>query len=369
MKFFCEKSFLSEAVSVCSRAVSSKSTISVLEGLLITAEDQISICGYDLKTGIRCAFAANIERKGAIVLNARIFGDIIRKLPDDMVEISVDDKLITTIKCAFSEFNIIGSAAEEYPVIPEVNLEKKIRIPQKLLKHMISETVFAVSDNENKPVHTGTLFTIEDSFLSLVSVDGYRLALRKEKLEVSLDESTFIVPGDTLKEIERLLQESDDAVDLFPDKKHILFQINDTVITARLLEGEFLNYKNAIPKDYTAQYTVSVRNFIDSIERVSLIVNERLKNPVRCLFSNGAIRLSCVTTIGKAYDECPFSGKGSDIEIGFNHKYLLDALKACPDETVEVQLKSGLAPCVMRPSDGSDKFVFLVLPVRLRTNE
>ncbi|MCX7614917.1 MAG: DNA polymerase III subunit beta [Clostridiales bacterium] len=369
MKFFCEKSLLSEAVSICSRAVSSKSTISVLEGLLITADEKISVCGYDLKTGIRCSFSANIEKNGSVVLNARIFGDIIRKLPDDMVEISVDEKLVTTIKCAFSEFNIIGTSADEYPVIPEVNTEKKISVPQRVLKHMISETVFAVSENENKPIHTGTLFEIDGGYLSLISVDGYRLALRKEKLENECEECSFVVPGDTLKEMERLLQDTDDVIYLYPDKKHILFQLNDTVITARLLEGEFLNYKNAIPKDFTAQYTVSVRNFIDSIERVSLIVNERLKNPVRCYFANNAIRLSCVTTLGKSYDECPFTGKGNDIEIGFNHKYLLDALKACPDDTVIVELKSGLAPCVMRPTDGSDKFVFLVLPVRLRTSE
>ncbi len=369
MKFFCEKELLADAVSVCSRAVSSKSTISVLEGLLISADEQVSVCGYDLKTGIRCSFEANIEKKGTIVLNARIFGDIIRKLPDDVVEISVDEKMITTIKCALSEFNIIGSSAEEYPVIPEVDKEKKISVPQGLLKHMISETVFAVSENENKPVHTGTLFEIEGNFISLVSVDGYRLALRKEKLEADLEDSSFVVPGDTLREIERLLAESDDPVELFSDQKHILFQIGNVVITARLLEGEFLNYKNTIPKEFSAQYTVNVRSLIESIERVSLIVSERLKNPVRCLFAGGSIRLSCVTSIGKAYDECPFSGKGDDIEIGFNHKYLLDALKACPDETVLVELKSGLAPCVMRPADSSEKFVFLVLPVRLRANE
>ncbi|MDP4109990.1 MAG: DNA polymerase III subunit beta [Bacillota bacterium] len=369
MKFFCEKAVLAEAVSICSRAVSAKSTISVLEGLFISAGEQVSVCGYDLKTGMRCSFEANIEQEGEVVLNARVFGDIIRKLPDDIVEISVDDKMITTIKCSLSEFNIIGSSAEEFPVIPEVSKEMSIKIPQKLLKSMINETVFAVSDNENKPVHTGTLFEIEDGYLSLVSVDGYRLALRKEKIEGLSEKVSFVVPGDTLKEAEKLMSESDDPVELFPDQKHILFQIDNVIITARLLEGEFLNYRNAIPKDYGISYKMDTKAFIEAIERVSLIINDRLKNPVRCLFASGACRLSCVTSIGKSYDECTYEGKGDDIEIGFNHRYLLDALKACPDEEIAVELKSGLTPCVMRPADKSEKFVFLVLPVRLRANE
>ncbi len=366
MRFSCEKNILSEAVSICSRAISTRSTMPILEGLCITAGDDITVTGYNLKTGIRSSFEADIQEKGSIVLNAKLFGDIVRRLPDDVLDITVDEKNMATIKCGYSEFNIVGTDALEFPTLPVVSQHNKITLTEEKLKSMIAQTIFAVSTNENKPVHTGSLFEIENQTLTMVSVDGFRLALRKESIEDDVMDQKFVVPGETLKEIEHLLTESEDKVAIYPDDKQILFAFQNVIIITRLLEGDFLNYKTTIQMEASNRYVVNTKNLMDSIERVSLIVNERLKTPIRCHFSDDLVRFNCVTALGKSYDECPIEGKGDEIEIGFNHRYLLDTLKACQEEEAVLELKSGLMPCVVKPSDGSDKYLFLVLPVRLK---
>ncbi|WP_458863106.1 DNA polymerase III subunit beta [Acidaminobacterium chupaoyuni] len=368
MKFSCEKAVLSEAISTCIHAVSTKSTIAVLEGLLISVgTSQVTMCGYNFKTGIRKTFSANIAEKGDIVLSAKILSDIVRKLPDDLIEISADDHFMTTIHCGLSEFNILGASAEEFPELPDVVKQNGISLPCSTLKNMIANTVFAVSDNENKPIHTGSLFEVAAKELTVVSVDGYRLALAREAVECSEKQTlNFVVPGETLKEINRILPESDDQmVAIYPERKHALFEIEDTLITTRLLEGEFLNYRNAIPEDNPIHLTIDVKNIIDCVERVSLIISERLKNPVRCCFEEESLKISCTTTLGRAYDECRISPCPEKIEIGFNNRYLLDALRACPEDQVLLELKSSLSPCVIRPLEGN-KFLYLVLPVRLK---
>ncbi len=369
MKFSCEKAILQEAISVASRAVSTKTTIPALECLLLSAtESGVILSGYDLKTGIQYPVSADVAEPGAVCLNARLFGDIIRKLPDDVITVSVDDKLMTTISCGVTTFNIIASSADEFPELPEVGRGGALlRMSAKALKSMISETIFAVSENENKPIHTGCLFECTHESLTMVAVDGYRLALRREKLELPPPEISFVVPGPALKEIERILPETDENVSVWPELKHILFDIGGVIIISRLLEGEFLNYRNTIPKDHAIEFVCDVKSLIASIERVSLLISEKIKNPVRCTFDENVVKLSCITAIGKAYDECRLNGRADGLEIGFNSRYLLDALRAVKDDTAVLRLKSGLAPCIITPKEG-DKYLYLVLPVRLRSN-
>ncbi len=369
MQFSCEKSILQEAITTASRAVSSKSSIALLEGLLITAEGDghLTLCGYNMSMGIRANISAMVSKPGSAVLNARLFGDMIRKLPDDVVFVETNDNLLTTVRCGKAVFNLVASDAKEFPQLPEVETSKTpITLPQYMLKSMISQTIFAVSDNETKPVLTGCLFELEGQQLNVAAVDGYRLSVRRETLDSPAEENTkFVVPGTALREVERILTETDETAEIYPDARHILFRIGDTVLITRLLEGEFLNYRAAIPADASAVITADVRQLITSIERVSLIVSEKLKNPVRMEFDGDLLKLSCITAIGKSYDEYQYSGEVEHLEIGFNNRYLLDALRACPSDTVRISLKGSLNPIVFTPEEG-DAFTYLVLPVRLK---
>lgn len=367
MKFSCEKSTLFDAINTASRAVSSKSTIALLEGLRLTASDTLTIAGYDLQIGIRTTIEADIIEPGEIVLNARLFGDIVRKLPDDVVYVETDDKLLTTIKCGRSIFNLVASASDDFPQMPEVSCDGGLTLSQPILKSMIAGTIFAVSDNEAKPIHTGCLFEVGGGVFSMVAVDGYRLSVRRELLDAP--EMKFVVPGGALREIERILSEDPEKlVTVYPDQKHILFEIGGTVLITRLIDGEFLNYRSAIPAAFAHEVTINVREMITCIERVSLIVSEKLKNPVRIAFEGPVARMSCITAIGKSYDECSLGGDIDGLEIGFNNRYLLDALRACPDETVMMKLGGALNPMVLTPVEG-DEFTYLVLPVRLKAGE
>ena len=371
MKFTCEKAILGEAISVCIHAVAAKSTISVLEGLLITANDDLTLCGYNFKTGIKKTFSADIAEKGSIVLNAKIFNDIVRKLPDDVIEITCDDHYMTTIRCGMSEFNILGASPEEFPELPSVEKTNGIDLSCRLLRSMIDHTVFAVSDNENKPIHTGSLFEIEQNNLTVVSVDGYRLALRHESIDKKEGAETFsfVVPGAALSEVEKICSDVDEPASVTQGARHVMFKVGDTMLVSRRLEGEFLAYRQAIPRNNTIHVEGDTRALLSSIDRVSLIISDKLKSPLRCVFDSNLLKISTKTAIGDAYDECPLSGDGGGLEIGFNNKYLMDALKAAPADKVRLELTTGVSPCVILPTEGEENFLYMVLPVRLKAGE
>ncbi len=371
MKLTCQKDILSESISIVQRAVSSKSSIAALEGILLDAgDDRLRLLGYDLEIGIECTAESQVEEPGAIVLNARILGDIVRRLPEDTVHISADDKQLVVIRCGMSEFTILGTRASEFPEMPKVTGEMSLTLPRNTFKSMIRQTVFAVSQNDSKPVHTGSLFDVEGNQLRVVSVDGFRLALRQEIIENSTgeEEFSFVVPGKTLHELIRLLPDSDEGITLTLTKKHIVFEMDNFTLVSRLLEGEFLNYKNAIPKECKLTVTAQTKLFTDSIERASLLINDRIKSPVRCNFELDAVKLTCATPIGKVYDEFPVASSGGSLEIGFNNRYMLDALKACEEDQVKLELGTSLSPIVLKPLEG-EGFVFLVLPVRLKNED
>lgn len=367
LKFSCEKALLSNAVSITSRAVASKSAIPALEGILLNAESELRLTGYNLETGIRTLVSAEISSQGAVVISARLFGDIVRRLPDDIVTIMADDRNMVNIECGMSKFDIAGMSPDEYPEMPVVEDESGITLTQRSLRAMISQSLFAVSDSDLRPIHTGSLFEVEGETLTMVSVDGYRLALRREALSSSRSgDGSFVVPGSALSEVEKICADSDEDVEITAGSKHVVFHIGVTTLVSRRLEGEFLNYRQAIPRGNPTVIPISAQELIESVERVSLIINDRVKTPVRCAFGGNVINLSTNTTLGSATDCCRSGGSGGDLEIGFNNRYLLEALKAAPVDAVKIELNNGISPCIIVPAEGEENFLFMILPVRLK---
>lgn len=365
MKITCNRQQLNEAVLNIQRAVSTKSSVPALEGILIkTEENEITLCGYDLELGMTTKMEAQVEEKGNTVLSARLFGDIVRRLPGESVYLTVDAKNITTIKSGPAEFSIVGIPAEEYPELPSITGETSIKIAHNVLKSMIRQTIFAVAESDAKPIHTGTLFELGQNRIKLVSVDGYRLAMREEAAQCT-EELNFVVPGKTLGEVLKLLKDDDSELEILIGRRHILFQIGSYCVISRLLEGEFLDYKAAIPASSTTEIIVPTRSFVDSVERVSLLITDRLKSPVRCQFDDNEIKVSCSTAIGRANDQIDAKISGTGVEMGFNNRYLLDALRNTEGDEVKIQLNGALSPMKILPREG-DAFLFLVLPVRLK---
>ena len=367
MKFSCEKNKLVEALSNVQKAVAQKSTIPALEGILLKTEDMsISLCGYNTELGITTTIPAQISGEGAIVLNAHLFTEIVRKLPHDLVELDLDDKFVVRITSGKSSFELLGIDAKEFPELPSVDAASSFEISSDILKSMIRQTIFSVAESDAKPVHTGTLFEIKDKAITLVSVDGYRMALRNEPIKEDID-LKFVVPGKTLREVLRLLPMEDEQIKLSAGMRHIIFEVGDYIIISRLLDGEFLDYKSTVPQTVQNKVTIKTQDFIDSIERVSLLITDRLKSPVRCVFSKDRINISCVTVMGKADDEVEAkSDIKNDFEIAFNNKYMIDALRNTDCDEIEIQLSGALSPIKIIPKDG-DSFLFLVLPVRIKS--
>ena len=370
MKFSCEKALLQAAISTTSRAVSSKSSIPALEGILLEAGSDLRLTGYNLETGIRTIVPADIREEGTLVLGARLFGEIVRKLPDDIVTFQSENYMVN-IKCGMSEFNILGTDPEEFPELPTVEYQNSLILPQSRLKAMISQTLFAVSDNESRPIHTGSLFEVDSEGLTIVSVDGYRLALRHESIDKKEGAETFsfVVPGAALSEVEKICSDVDEPASVTQGARHVMFKVGDTMLVSRRLEGEFLAYRQAIPRNNTIHVEGDTRALLSSIDRVSLIISDKLKSPLRCVFDSNLLKISTKTAIGDAYDECPLSGDGGGLEIGFNNKYLMDALKAAPADKVRLELTTGVSPCVILPTEGEENFLYMVLPVRLKAGE
>lgn len=370
MKFTCEKYLLQSACAVTGRAAASKSPIPALEGLLIQAGANVRITGYDLKKGIYTNIEADVAELGSVVVGARLFSEMIRRLPDGMVTVSTDGSCNVNVKCGKSEFNFIGISPDDYPEMPDVSGQSEIELPQKILKSMINQTIFAVSDNDVRPIYTGTLFEIEGDTLTLVSIDGYRLAKRTETLEnAGFESGSFVVPGSALSDIERICIDSDDKVSISVGAKHISFRIGETVVITRRLEGEFLNYRKSIPEAF--RYTVQVERseFMSTIDRVSLIISEKNSSPVRMIVNDGTIDCRCVTPIGKAEDVCTCEGSGEGMEIGFNARYIMDALKASGKDKLNLCLNTASSPCIITAADGTESFTYMILPVRLRAGE
>ena len=366
MQFTCDRQKLNEAVLNVQRTVSAKSSVPALEGILLTAQEgSVRLCGFDLEIGMTTELPAEVKESGSIVMGARLFGDIVRRLPQDTVSFKADEKQVAQIESGEASFSLVGIPAQEYPELPQISGDTNIRIPSNILKGMIRQTLFAVAETDAKPVHTGTLFEIGGGEIRLISVDGYRLAIRCEKTAAE-EKSSFVVPGKTLGEVMKLLPDGDGEAEILVGLRHIRF--GDYVVISRLLEGEFLDWRASLPKGCATEVRVSVSEFISSLERVSLIITERLRSPVRCTFGSDGIRLACATAIGRANDRLGAKITGSEVEIGFNSRYLLDALRNSECDEVKIQLNGPLSPMKILPGEG-DEFLFLVLPVRLKSGD
>ena len=366
MKFTVNKSDITEAVGNIQRAVSTKTSIPALEGILLGAgEEGLELCAYDLELGITTVIPAFVVEPGRAVLSAKLFSDIVRRTPAETITITVDEKNMATLESGYSRFSIIGIPAEEFPELPKLTDSTQFSMAGSVLKSMIRQTLFAIAESDAKPIHQGSLFNLENGMMDVVSVDGYRLAVRREPVEFS-DSLDFVVPGKTLSEILKLIKETDEPVEISAGRRHILFKIDNYTVISSLLEGEFLNYKAAIPPESQTEVVLKTREAIDSVERVSLLITDRLKSPVRCLFNENEIKLNCTTSMGRASDQIDVEMTGQSVEIGFNNRYLLEALRNTECDEVKVQLGGPLSPMKVVPKEG-DSFLFLVLPVRLKS--
>ncbi len=370
MKFSCEKALLQSAISTSGRAVAGKSTIPALEGILLEAENDLRLTGNNLEIGIRTVVPADVQRTGSLVVSARLLGEIVRRLSDDIVTITVDDMMIN-IKCGMSEFNIMGTPADEFPALPTVEYQNSFELQQGKLRAMINQTLFAVAGNDSRPVLTGSLFEINETGLTIVSVDGFRLALRREQVDQKegLDAFSFIVPGSSLSEVEKICADSEETASVTQGSRHIMFKVGDTMLISRRLEGEFMAYEKSIPRSNPTHIYGNTRDLITSIDRVSLLISEKFKSPLRCYFERDMLRIETKTAIGNATDQCSVDGDGGGLEIGFNNKYLMDALKAAPSDRVRLELGTRISSCVIVPADGEDNFLYMVLPTRLRADD
>ena len=375
MKFSCEKAIFQTAVTTAGRVAAPKSTIQALEGVLLEAEADgfLRVSGYNLETGVVVRVEAEVKEPGAIVLSARLLGEMLRKLPDDMVSVASGGVDSVNITCGPTKFeDIKGSSDEDFPDLPDVPVGSNLVLFQGDLRAMIGQTVFAVSDNESRPIHTGVLFEGDGTTLTMVAVDGYRLALRREKLtnQTAPAELSFVVPGAALREVEKICADSDETGVITAGDRHVMFQLGDTMLVARRLEGEFLNYRQTIPHNNAVVLEAETVDLQRSIDRASLIINEKLKSPLRCRFEDGSLTITSKTAIGSAFDRCPIAGDGKGLEIGFNNRFLMEAVKAAPASRVRLELNTPTAPCLILPLEGEeDNFLYMVLPVRLRAGE
>lgn len=366
MKLICDRALLANAIAGVSKAVTQRSSIPVLEGILMKAEGfSLTLTGYDLEMGITTTIEANVLEPGDAVLPAKLLGDMVRRLPSDEVEINAQDSGATTIKGGITEFDIMGLNPGDFPDLPNPGADRTLDMDTADLQEMVDTTLFAVSTDDKKPAHTGALFSITPEKLTVVALDGYRLAIIEKPVQAT-KEIDIIIPAKTLSEVVKLFGEADEVVHISANRRFVVFATQSYTVISRLIEGEFLDYRRVIPEGYKTRVTVDVRDFATTIERASLIITERLKNPLRVMFDDH-ITVRCQTTLGKVVDELPAQVEGDPVEIGFNNRYLLDALRYSRCDKLVFELSGPLSPVKVLPKDGGD-FLFLVLPVRFKND-
>lgn len=370
MKFSCEKNLLQDACSISTRAVPAKSPMASLEGLKIDIkDDQVTITGYDLKKAIYTTLDADTTENGSILVNSRFFSEMLRRMPDGILTLECDEKNNVYVKCGKSEYNFPGLDMNEYPEMPQFDPTNTIEIPEKILKSMINRTIFAVAKDEIRPIYTGTLFEIENNEITLVSVDGYRLARKIEKIKSGkIEDCRFVVPGFSLTDIEKICDDVEKTVKIAIGEKHISFEIGKTVVITRRLEGDFLNHRKSVPEAFRFSMKINRQQAISAIERVSLVLSDSSTTPVKMTFEDGIINCLCASPLGRAEDTFTCEGDGEGLQIGFNDRYLLDALKAAETDDLQLCANTPSSPCVIKAADGSDNFTYMILPVRLRGN-
>ncbi len=368
MKIICDTHIFTNTCLNVQRSIPSKAVLPHLECILIETEENnsVKLTGFDLDIAVITSVGVRVEEAGAAVLNAKTFCDILRHCPDSTVTITCNEKNICTITSGEVEYTLISLNPNEYPDLPVLTDETSFRLNCGVLKDMIKKTVFAVSPDDGKTVHRGVKFEIETGEIKLVALDGYRLAIRKEFTDYNGDFIKFVVPAKTLYEIIKLAEDDDGFAEISKGKRHIMFNVNGYCLISKLLEGEFLDYRTAFPKGKTAVVRTNTKKFIDTIERTSIIITEKVRSPLRCIFSDDEIKVSAVTALGSASDRISVSISGDNTEIGFNNRYLLEALRSCDTDEVLINLNGSLSPAVIVPPEG-DSFLYLILPVKIKS--
>ncbi len=368
MKFICKKSDLLKGVNIVSKAVPSKTTMSILECILINAsEGSIRLTANDMELGIETVIEGNTEEKGTVAIDAKIFSEIIRKLPDSDVTIETDENYKTKITCEKAKFDISGKSGEDFSCLPYIEKEDFITVSQFNLKEIIKQTIFSVSENENNKMMTGELFEINDTVLKVVSLDGHRVSIRNLELKESYNPKKVIVPGKTLIEMSKILSGEIDAfVKIFFTKNNIVFEFDRTVVVSRLIEGEYFRIEQMLSSDYETKVTVNKKEFLNCIDRATLLIKEGDKKPIIIQITDHEMSLKITSGLGSMNEEILIEKTGKDILIGFNPKFLIDALRVIDDESVTLYLVNPKAPCFIR--DSLQSYIYLILPVNFNNS-
>ena len=367
MKIICSKSSLLKSVSIALKAVPSKTTMPILECILMDATtNQIKFTTNDMELGIETIVEGIIEEKGKVALDAKIFYEIIRRLPDNDVTITTDSNYVATITCEKAKFTIPGKAGEDFAYLPVIEKDESLTLSQFTLKEMIRQTIFSIAVNENNRLMTGELFEIKDNCLKIISLDGHRISIRKMPLKREYSDRKIVVPGKTLGEISKILSgEIDDQVSIYFTKNHILFEFDNTKVVSRLIEGEYFKIDQMLSSDYETKVTLNKKEFLDSIDRATLLVKEGDKKPIIITINDEGMELQIDSQIGSMKEDIDINKMGKDIMIGFNPKFLIDALKVIDDEEIHIYLMNPKAPCFIR--DDAGQYVYLILPVNFNS--
>ena len=364
--FTCDKQSLYDAVSHVSKGIAQRSTITALEGIKVRLNpDNLELTGYDLEFGIHKNLDVRTDDTGEFVFNARLLSEAVRRMSGQEVRFEIDEKLNVSMYCEATEFHISAMSAEEYPALPDMNMDEGMHIDQNVLKTMINQTSYATSLNEQKPVLTGELFEVSNGSLSVVAIDGFRLAIRNEKVD-SRENMQFVVPKRTVTEVANMLK--DDAEEqcvISVSRSHILFEFDGYIVFSRLLEGEFHNYKSSIPASFETEVLVNVGDITQCLERCALLINSKFNAPIRCTFSGGSLNVRCKTGIGEINDTIPVKISGPDVKIGLNNRFMLEAVKAADCDQIKIQMSGGKRVVKIVPMQG-ESFIFLLMPIQIK---
>ena len=370
MKFICYKDKIIKALNSVVKGVASKTTKPILEGILIqTNDNEIKLTTYDMELGIEYTMDCEIIEQGSTVVNATMFTEIIRKLPDTEINVSVNESNLLTIECEGSLYKLATMNPDEFPELPKIEIENSISLEQSALKNMIRKTIFAVSTEEARPIFTGCLFEIKNNKLNVVAIDGFRLALRTLNIPVPINDFKAVIPAKTLNEVIKILTDSFDPIKIGVSKNQAVFEMENCKIVTRILDGEFLNYSTVIPSSWQTRIRVEKAALQNSFERISLISSSSMekekKYPVKVTVDIGKLTIQCTNQTGDAKEEVFISTEGKNLEVGFNPKYFLDSLKAIDEEEIFVEFGTNVSPCLIKSVENSD-YVYMILPLRLK---
>ena len=363
MKLIFTKSSLNKAVGIVMKAVPTRTTMSILECILIDAStNEIKFTANDMELGIETIVEGEIIEKGKVAIDAKIFSEIVRKLPDNDITIETDDNYTSTITCEKSKFNIAGKSGDDFSYLPVIIKEKSISLSQFTLKETINQTIFCTSPNDNNKMMTGELFEVKDNVLKVVGLDGHRIAIRNINLSGNADDVKVVVPGKTLNEISKILSsDAESVVNIYFTNNHILFEFDNTMVVSRLIEGEYFKINQMLSSDYETKVVINKKEFLDSIDRANLLIREGDKKPIIINITDGSLEVKVHSAIGSLNEDIDINKEGKDIMIGFNPKFLIDALRVIDDETVDIYLVNPKAPCFIR--DKEENYIYLILPV------